>query len=87
MTGSWSRASKYDDGAALIDGQLVDIRGKAKLRVRFVSPYNFLIAARNSPSNNSKFDARLHELLNAILRGEDKLDELVNTVLQLPRRH
>lgn len=80
-----SRA-EYDDGAALIEGQLVDIRGKAELRVRYITPYNFVIAAHGSPINNGRFDFRLKELLNAMLRGEDSLDNLVNEVLRLPRR-
>ena len=65
--------AEHDDGAAYIDGQLVDIRQRNELRVRFLTPYNFIIAAHDSPINNQDFDARIVELLNALLGGEDKL--------------
>jgi hypothetical protein len=77
---------EYDDGAASIGGQLVDIRGKAQLRVRYITPYNFVIAAHGSPINSLDFEARLTELLNAMLRGEDRLGELADEVHHLPRR-
>lgn len=77
--------AEYDDGAALINGKLVDIRGKAKLRVRYLSPYNFVIAAHGSPINNGKFDGRLKELLNSMLRGEDVMEDLSRDVLSLPK--
>jgi hypothetical protein len=38
--------AELDDGAAVINGVLQDIRGRNVLRVRYVTPYNFVIAAR-----------------------------------------
>lgn len=80
-----SRA-EYDDGSAVIDGKVVDMDHEAKLRVRYVTPYNLLIAPHASPINNNRFDRQRDELLNAILRGEASLDTLVGAVLQLPKR-
>lgn len=80
-----SRA-EYDDGSAVIDGKVVDMDHEAKLRVRYVTPYNLLIAPHDSPINNNRFDQQRNELLNAILRGEASLDTLVGAVLQLPKR-
>ena len=37
----------YDDGAAVVDGVVMDISG-AELRVRYLSSYNFLIASQSS---------------------------------------
>jgi hypothetical protein len=80
-----SRA-EYDDGSAVIDGKVVDMGHEAKLRVRYVTPYNLLIAPHDSPINSNRFDRQRDELLNAILRGEASLDTLVGAVLQLPKR-
>ena len=80
-----SRA-EYDDGSAVIDGKVVDMSCEAKLRVRYVTPYNLLIAPIDSPINNNRFDQQRDELLNAILRGDASLDTLVGAVLQLPKR-
>ncbi len=80
-----SRA-EYDDGSAVVDGKVVDMGREAKLRVRYVTPYNLLIAPHDSPINNNRFDQQRDELLNAILRRVASLDTLVGAVLQLPKR-
>ena len=48
------RREEYDDGAALIKGKVVETWG-AKLRIRFLSNYNFIIAAKQSPYNQQSF--------------------------------
>lgn len=78
--------AEYDDGAAVIDGNVVDLKGEALLRERFLTPYNFIIAPHESPINNDRFDAVRDEILNRILRGEAHVEDLTNTVLKLPRR-
>lgn len=78
--------AEYDDGAAHIDNQLLDIRERAKLRVRYLSPYNFVIAAQGSPINNTGFDPRLKKYMNRMLQGEDMLAAMLKDVIQLPLR-
>jgi serine/threonine protein kinase len=80
-----SRA-EYDDGAAVIDGELVDFKVAPELRVRYLTPYNFLLAAQDSPINNGAFDKRRDTIMNAILQGEATLEDLVNEVRKLPKR-
>jgi hypothetical protein len=77
---------QLDDGAAEIDGSPQDIRGRNELRSRYVTPYNFVIAAHGSPINNPGFDERLVEILDSMLKGEDRLGELMQAVLRLPVR-
>jgi len=77
---------EYDDGAAIIDGELQDIRGRTELRTRYVTPYNFVIAAHGSPFNDPRFDEPLEKILDAMLKGEDKIEELMNAVRRLPKR-
>lgn len=81
-----SRA-EYDDGAAIVDGSPVDVRGRVELRARYISPYNMLIAPNCSPINNSSFDYELEARLNAMLAGGGSLEDLIEQIRRLPRRH
>lgn len=78
--------AEYDDGAAMIDGKPVDIRGRVALRVRYITPYNFLIAPFMSPINNNGFDYDLRDFLNKLLQGQDVFEEMCETILRLPKR-
>jgi hypothetical protein len=79
-----SRA-EYDDGAAVIQGKVVDTKGTAKLRARYLSRYNFLIAAHSSPINSTSFEEISETYLNNILLGNAKLDELIEIANRLPK--
>lgn len=80
-----SRA-EYDDGSTIIDGEVIDMNRESQLRVRYITPYNLLIAPLDSPINNNRFDRQRDEMLNAVLKGEASLETLVGAVLQLPKR-
>jgi hypothetical protein len=80
-----SRA-EYDDGAAKVNGSLVELHGEAQLRVRFITPYNIIIAAHNSPLNNSRFDQDLKQLMNDMLTEKVTLEQVEETLRQLPKR-
>jgi hypothetical protein len=80
-----SRA-EYDDGAAVIGGRPVDIRGRVALRIRFISSYNFLIAPFMSPINNKNFDYALQSYLDRLLQGDDVFEEMYAAILRLPKR-
>lgn len=86
LNGRPIRRAEYDDGAAVIDGQVVSLNGEAELRVRYVTPYNLILAPLDSPINNNQFDQIRVELLNGILQGKSDLESLVGTVLKLPKR-
>ncbi|MFA5404806.1 MAG: hypothetical protein WC358_07730, partial [Ignavibacteria bacterium] len=45
------KREEFDDGSAEINGEVIDIAGKAELRMRYLSPYNFIIAAKASSFN------------------------------------
>ena len=77
--------AEYDDGAAIIDGSPVRTEG-AELRIRFLTPYNFLIASQGSPINNTKFDIEFQSLMDGILLGSKSVDDLMKAVLALPKR-
>ena len=77
--------AEYDDGAAVIDGKVVDLNGKAKLRTRYITPYNFIICAHFNPMNSSVYDDMLGKLLNGILKGQNSVEEIVETVKKMPK--
>lgn len=64
-----------DDGAAVIDGKVVETHG-ATARTRYLSPYNFLITAKFSPFNSPRFCSETDAMFNAILKGYYKPEEL-----------
>ena len=80
------KREEYDDGAAIINGKPTDIRGRAEVRVRYLTSYNFIIAPNKSPINNNRFDAELEQYLNRILKGQDVFDEMCNAIRRLPKK-
>lgn len=84
--GHYITRAEYDDGAAVIDGEPVDARDSAELRVRYITPSNFVLAAQGSPIDNTAFDRRRQELLNGILRGQNTVDDLAAAIFELPKR-
>jgi len=79
--------AEYDDGAAIIEGKPVDIRGRVELRDRYITPYNFLIAPFMSPINNGDFDNDLRDFMNRLLQGQDVFAEMCDAIQRLPKRH
>jgi len=77
--------AEYDDGAAVIDGKVVDLNGMAKLRTRYITPYNFIICAHFNPMNSSVYDDMLEKLLNGILKGQNSVEEIVEAVKKMPK--
>ncbi|MCI8324803.1 MAG: TIR domain-containing protein [Lachnospiraceae bacterium] len=76
---------EFDDGAAEIDGKIIDIIGKAETRVRYLTPYNFIICAKWNPLNENKYDDTIESILNGMLKGVRTIDELVTLVERAPR--
>lgn len=75
----------YDDGATLVRGRPVSTAGKARLQIRYLTPYNFILAPNESPINDSNIDDKIEELLNDILLKNKNIDDLVEFVSKLRR--
>lgn len=71
------RREDYDDGATLINGKVREIKN-AKLRVRYLSDYNFIIAAKGSPYNSIRFSKHSKYYFNNILNKKIELDDFLN---------
>lgn len=67
----------YDDGATVIRGKVRDC-SKSKFRVRYLTDYNFIIAAKGSPFNSSRFSRESKRIFDRILSGDTEPEELFN---------
>ena len=76
---------EYDDDAAMIEGQLTDFNGEAELRVRYLTPYNIIIAAANSPVGKSRFDSERRKLMDGILQETSTVEDLAKAIIDLPK--
>ncbi len=65
------RREDYDDGATVLNGKIKDTLN-AKLRVRYLSRYNFIITSKGSPFNSNKFGFDSKQYMDDIL--QDKID-------------
>jgi hypothetical protein len=62
------RREQYDDGATILKDKVVDATN-AELRVRYLSDYNFILAAKQSPYNSKRFDRETKTMFNNLLNG------------------
>lgn len=46
--------------------------------MRYLTPYNFIIAAKQSPINSHEFDATSEDIFNRILAGRRSFDDLTS---------
>ena len=60
---------EYDDGATVIGGNVLDA-SDSELRIRYLSKYNFIIAAKGSPFNSREFDKESKDYFDQILSNE-----------------
>ena len=60
---------EYDDGSIMLNGKHIYLHGRAKLRLRYLTPYNFIIAAKFSPFNCHEFDRTSEVYFKGMLNG------------------
>ncbi|MGU9815608.1 toll/interleukin-1 receptor domain-containing protein [Pseudomonas sp. LF135] len=85
--GRYITREEYDDGATVVDGQVVALEGNAEIRARFLTPYNFIIAPIGSGINNMDFDSVREDLLNGMLAGAVTIEDLAGRVRSLPKNN
>ena len=76
---------EFDNGIAEIDGEHVDIKGKAELRIRHLSPYNIVVCAKFSSINSSEFDRLSGPIMDGILKGTSSIEDLHKMIITLPK--
>jgi len=80
------RREEFDDGAAEINGEVVDTCG-AELRKRYLTKYNFIIVAKSSPFNSRKGNILGNEFMNEILKGNKTLEEFIERADELEKNY
>ncbi|PHN02583.1 hypothetical protein [Flavilitoribacter nigricans] len=68
------RGDEFDDGAAEINGEIVNTQG-AELRMRFLTSYNFIIVAKSSPFNSREGYKLGEKYMNKILKGDESVED------------
>ncbi len=76
---------EYDDGATVIDGEVVDLNMEAEVRIRYLSPYNIIICAKFNPFNSQLGDKATQRCLDGMLNGSVRIEELIDIAEKLPR--
>lgn len=61
--------SDFDDNATIIFGKHFELGNNAKLRKRFLTPYNFIICADGSPYNCDEFSFTSEPIFRGMLEG------------------
>lgn len=68
---------EHSDGATIIDGEILEIDpDEAKRRIIYLSPYNFIICAKQSPYNSIKFQDESNTIFNEICFGKSTPQKL-----------
>lgn len=79
--------AEYDDGAYERRGRMYSFQSPPQLRVRYLTPYNFLLVPIGSPVRSPGLERDLENHLNELLEGTASESQFVDWLLSLPRRH
>lgn len=74
---------EFDDGGTVINGEVIDTAGKAKLRIRYLTPYNLVICVKAYPFNSDRGDELTKKYLNGILDQECTIEDFVQVSMSL----
>ena len=77
--------AEYDDGGMVVDGKPVDVSGKAELRVRYLTPYNFLICAQFNPINDNSYDLIIEEIMDNLIYNDEDFCVLCDLIEKMPK--
>ena len=78
---------EYDDNATIICGRHRHLNGKAQLRVRYLSPYNFILAAKFSPFNCREFDRTSEDYFKGMLDGTVTNEQFNEYMMKFPKKN
>lgn len=76
-----------DDGHTKIFGRIVDMKMKYECRTRHLTPFNIIIAAKQSSFNSDCFDKTSGEFLNGMLTGAVSKEMMNEYMMSLPKPH
>lgn len=82
LDGTIITRAEYDEGTAVINGNLVDATN-SQLRIRHLSKYNFIISAITSLYNLNDYNKISEKYLDGILMGTHTLNEFISELNKL----
>lgn len=77
---------EYDDGSAMVNGKPMRLHGRAELRLRYLTSYNFILAAKFSPFNCHEFDRTSGEYFKGMLNGTISTKQFDEYMMVFPKR-
>lgn len=77
---------EYDDGSAMVNGKPMRLHGRAELRLRYLTSYNFILAAKFSPFNCHEFDRTSGEYFKGMLNGTISAKQFDKYMMVFPKR-
>jgi len=81
------KREEIDDGSAVINNEVVNLAGEAVSRIRYLTPYNFIICAQSSIYNTHESDRFFGDFMDDILRGNNSrtLESILPDLLKIER--
>lgn len=79
------KREEFDDGAAEIDGQIIESDGNSEQRIKYLSKYNLIISAKFSPYNSKVCDKLTEPIFNGIVKDEKTFNDLIKVLKELPK--
>jgi hypothetical protein len=77
---------QYDDAGYEVRGRVRHFRHRPQLRIRHITPFNFVIAPDMSPVNQTALERELARRLRLCRENPAAVDQLAEWLLSLPRR-
>lgn len=62
--------AEFDDVAAIINGQIIDLKEKGEYRIRYLTDFNFILCAYSSVHNSRESDNIFGEWMDIRLKDE-----------------
>ena len=74
-----------DDGYTRILGKTVKLKKRYECRIRSLTPYNYIIAAKQSAFNNNEFDSTSGIILDGMLDGSVTKEQMNEYMMKFPK--
>lgn len=74
-----------DDGHTMILGRIIGLKSRYECRIRSLTPYNYIIAAKQSAFNNREFDRTSGSILDGMLDGTVTKEQMNEYMMKFPK--
>lgn len=74
-----------DDGYTKILDRIVDLKKRYECRIRALTPYNYIIAAKQSAFNNTEFDRTSDAMFEGMLNGTITKEQFNDYMMKFPK--